>query len=159
MALQDYPEVNASFSNKQIKVFDEINIGIAMAVSEGLIVPVIHRANKSTISEIDQSLKMLRERAIEGKFRSEELMAGTITISNLGMYGVDAFQAIINPPEAAILALGRIREIPVGIDGQILLCPMMNIRLSIDHRVLDGVTAARFLMRVKGLIEECQFSD
>lgn len=157
IALQEYPEINASFSDGRIKIFDQINIGVAMAVSDGLIVPVIHRANEKTVREVDQHLKTLRERAKEGTFRPEDIAGGTFTISNLGMYGIDAFQAIINPPEAAILAVGRIRDIPVGIDGQIVLCPTMNMRLSIDHRVLDGAMAAPFLVRVRELLEECQF--
>ena len=159
MALQEYPEINTAFGDGGIKIFDEVNIGVAMAVTEGLIVPVIHRANEKSVPEIDESLTALRERAKERTFRSEDLAGGTFTISNLGMYGVDAFQAIINPPEAAILAVGRIRDMPVGIDGEIVLCPTMNMKLSIDHRVLDGAMAAPFLVRVKELLEECQFDS
>ena len=157
MALEEYSEINASFSEGRTKIFDEVNIGVAMAISDGLIVPVVHRANHRTLREIDERLTALRERAQEGTFRSEDLAGGTFTISNLGMYGIDAFQAMINPPEAAILAVGRIRDIPVGIDGQIVLCPTMNMRLSIDHRVLDGAMAAPFLARVKELLEKCEF--
>lgn len=159
IALQEYPQINTSFSDGRIKTFDQINIGVAMAVSDGLIVPVIHRANEKSVRETDQHLKVLRERAKEGSFRPEDVAGGTFTISNLGMYGIDAFQAIINPPEAAILAVGRIRDIPVGIDGQIVLSPIMNMRLSIDHRVLDGAMAAPFLVRVKALLEKCQFES
>lgn len=156
-ALSQHREVNASFSEGQLKVYREINIGVAMALEDGLIVPVVHRANEKGVVEIHRRIQKLRERAQDGRFRFEDLSNATFTVSNLGMYGIDAFQAVINPPQAAMLAVGRIREMPIGVEGQILLRPMMNMRLSIDHRALDGAIAAPFLVKVKGLLESMDF--
>ncbi len=157
MSLKEYPEVNAALDGKRIKIFDEVNVGVAMAVSDGLIVPVIRRADEKDVREIDKNLRRLRAQAEEGTFRPEDLAGGTFTVSNLGMFGVDSFQAIINPPQAAILATGRIRETAVHTKDGIGFHPMMNMKLSVDHRVLDGAMAAPFLVRVKELLEECEF--
>lgn len=157
MALVEHPQVNACFYEGQLKVWDRINIGVAMAAADGLLVPVIRRANEKTLREIDHALQELRRVAKQGALQAQDLAGSTFTVSNLGMYGIDAFQAFINPPQAAILATGRIRELAVGINGGIVLRPQMNARLTVDHRALDGATAALFLTRLKELVEQAQF--
>lgn len=152
-ALAAHPQVNASFAGDHVKLFQDVNVGLAIAVGEGLLVPVVHQADRLSISQIQQTLNHLRVNAETGKLKPAQLSGGTFTISNLGMYGIDCFQAIINPPEAAILAVGRIRELPIVTETGIDVHPMMNMRLSIDHRVLDGATAAPFLVEIKETLE------
>lgn len=152
-AMRKHPQVNAAFVDGELRLYREINIGVAMAVEEGLVAPVIRRADEMTLSQIQESLSRLRDKARGLRFAPEEVSGGTFTLSNLGMYGIDAFRAIINPPEAAILAVGRIVERPVGLKGHILLRPMARMILSVDHRVLDGAQAAPFLVEVRRLLE------
>lgn len=152
-ALRKHPRLNAAFIEQQLRVYREINIGIAMAVEQGLIVPVIRQADKMSVFQIQEALTQLRAKAQELKFASGELDTGTFTISNLGMYGIDAFRAIINAPQVAILAVGRIKERPIGVAGQIVLRPVMCLVLSVDHRALDGAQAAPFLVEVQRLLE------
>jgi pyruvate dehydrogenase E2 component (dihydrolipoamide acetyltransferase) len=153
-ALRAHSRLNASWQNGVLRQHDAVNIGIAVAVDEGLIVPVIHHADAASISEIARRRADLVTRAQMGKIRPEDLTGGTFTISNLGMYGVDAFNAIINAPQAAILAVGRIAERVVPVEGQPAVRPMMVLTLSCDHRVVDGARAARFLNSLATLIEE-----
>jgi pyruvate dehydrogenase E2 component (dihydrolipoamide acetyltransferase) len=153
-ALRTHPRLNASWQNGMLRQHDAVNIGIAVAVDEGLIVPVIHHADAASISEIAHRRTDLVTRAQMGKIRPEDLSDGTFTISNLGMYGVDAFNAIINAPQAAILAVGRIAERVVPVEGHPAVRPMMVLTLSCDHRVVDGARAARFLNSLATLIEE-----
>lgn len=153
-ALRAHPRLNASWEKGALRQHDTVNIGIAVAVDEGLIVPVIHHADTTSISEIMRRRADLVTRAQMGKIRPEDLTGGTFTISNLGMYGVDAFNAIINAPQAAILAVGRIAERVVPVEGQPAVRPMMVLTLSCDHRVVDGARAARFLNSLATLIEE-----
>ena len=152
-ALQDHPRLNASLDGDFIRCYQEINLGVAVATPDGLLAPVIRNANILRLHEVQLVLDKIRDEAARGKLNADFLSGGTFTFSNLGMYGVDRFQALINPPEAAILAAGRIRELPwVSSDG-IQLLPILTLRLSCDHRVLDGATAAPFLMEVKNLLE------
>jgi pyruvate dehydrogenase E2 component (dihydrolipoamide acetyltransferase) len=153
-ALRRHPQVNASWSDGTIVLHQEINIGLAAAVPDGLVVPVIHRANEQSLSEIAVHRQDLVQRAQAGRLGVEDLADGTFTISNLGMYGVDAFLAILNPPQAAILAVGRIAERVVPMEGQPAVQPMMALSLSCDHRVIDGVGGAQFLETLADLIEE-----
>ncbi|MGQ9502346.1 MAG: 2-oxo acid dehydrogenase subunit E2 [Anaerolineae bacterium] len=154
-ALKEHPRVNASFEGGRIKLYREINIGIAVGTDDGLVVPVIKGADQKSLAQVVQELKTFQEKAQVMRFTSEDLSGGTFTISNLGMYGVERFNAIINPPQAAILAVGRILKTPVGMpDDTIALRPMMNLTLTVDHRVLDGVQGARFLSAVKEKIEK-----
>src|SRR5574341_71403 len=153
-ALREHPRTNASWQDGQIIANPDINIGLAVAVEAGLIVPVIHHADTLTLEEIAARRRELVERASAGGTKLEDLQGETFTISNLGMYGVDAFSAIINPPQAAILAVGRIAERVVPINGQPAVRPMMVTTLSCDHRVVDGVRGAQFLDTLAGLIEE-----
>jgi pyruvate dehydrogenase E2 component (dihydrolipoamide acetyltransferase) len=147
--LQKHSRVNASWGREGVRTNPEINIGIAMAVDDGVVAPVIHNAANSTLIEIAFERRDLTERARGGKLRPGDIAGGTFTISNLGMFGVDAFTAIIIPPQAAILAVGRIadRVVPVGAgsDARPGVRPMMSLTLSSDHRVVDGARAAEFL--------------
>jgi pyruvate dehydrogenase E2 component (dihydrolipoamide acetyltransferase) len=153
-ALSRHPRINASWSAGTIVLQPDINIGIAAAIEQGLVVPVIHRADTLTLSQIAARRQDLVRRAKTGKLTVEDLTNGTFTISNLGMYGVDVFLAILNPPQAAILAVGRIAERVVPIRGQPGVQPMMTLSLSCDHRVIDGAYGAQFLETLVRLIEE-----
>jgi len=152
-ALSAHPRLNATFDQDFVRLLENINIGLAVAVEQGLLVPVVHQADRLSITQIQQTLKDLRIGAEAGKLKPDQLSGGTFTISNLGMYGIDRFQAIINPPEAAILAVGRIRQLPQVTEEGIVERPMMNLRLSIDHRLLDGATAAPFLVEIRETLE------
>jgi pyruvate dehydrogenase E2 component (dihydrolipoamide acetyltransferase) len=153
-ALSRHPGVNASWRDGAIVRNAEINIGLAVAIDEGLIVPVIHRADTLTIAEIATRREDLVSRGQAGKLRPADIKGGGVTISNLGMYGVDAFSAIVNPPQAAILAVGRIVDRVLAVNGQPVVQPAMLLTLSCDHRALDGARAAQFLGALADLIEE-----
>jgi pyruvate dehydrogenase E2 component (dihydrolipoamide acetyltransferase) len=146
--LLKHPRMNASWTGEGVRANVEINIGLAMAVDDGVVAPVIHAADKSGLREIAAKRRDLTERARGGKLRPADIAGGTFTISNLGMFGVDAFTAIIIPPQAAILAVGRISERVVPIDGHPGIRPMMTLTLSSDHRVVDGARAAKFLQEL-----------
>ena len=152
-ALEEHPEINCSFSDGSVKLFSRIDIGVVAAVEGGLIVPVIREANKLSLPELAKIRTELAEKARERTISLDEMTGSTFTISNLGMFGIDQFSAILQPPEGAILAVGRIVEKPVALNGEIVIRPTMTLTLSIDHRVLDGVAGARFLQRIKDLIE------
>jgi pyruvate dehydrogenase E2 component (dihydrolipoyllysine-residue acetyltransferase) len=152
--LREHPRLNASWHAGSIIFHEEINMGFAVAVDEGLIVPVIHRADEYGVQDLAQIRKELITRAQAGKLRPQDIQGGTFTISNLGMYGVDAFNAIINPPQAAILSVGRIAERVVPISSQPSVQPMMVLSLSCDHRVVDGARGAQFLATLADLVEE-----
>jgi len=143
--LLKHPRMNASWTGEGVRANAEINIGLAMAVDDGVVAPVLHNADKSKLREIAAKRRDLTERARGGKLRPADIAGGTFTISNLGMFGVDAFTAIIIPPQAAILAVGRISDRVVPIDGHPGIRPMMTLTLSSDHRVVDGARAAKFL--------------
>jgi pyruvate dehydrogenase E2 component (dihydrolipoamide acetyltransferase) len=132
----------------------DVNIGLAVAVEEGLIVPVIHRADTLTLPEIVARREDVVTRGQAGKLRPGDIQGGGFTISNLGMYGVDAFHAIVNPPQAAILAVGRIADRVVAVNGQPAVQPTMMLTLSCDHRAVDGARGAQFLGALADLIEE-----
>ncbi|HZD57527.1 MAG TPA: dihydrolipoamide acetyltransferase family protein [Anaerolineales bacterium] len=153
-ALNQHPRMNATWEENQIRVFEEINIGLAVAVEEGLVVPVIRQADRLTVEGIAAARQALVERAQSRKLSLEDIQSGTFTITNLGMYGVDAFSAIVNSPQAAILAVGRIAERVVPLDGKPAIQPMMVVSLSCDHRVVDGARAAQFLQTFVNLLEE-----
>jgi pyruvate dehydrogenase E2 component (dihydrolipoamide acetyltransferase) len=152
--LAEYSMVNSTLEGNQIKIFEDVNVGVAVTTENGLVVPVIHNADKKTLEEIDAAIKELTERARQGKLAREDLTGGTFTITNLGMYGVEFFIPIINPPEAAILAVGRVVEKPVVVDGKIETKPIMMLSLSYDHRIVDGAPASEFLRRVREKLEK-----
>ncbi|MGB9741078.1 MAG: dihydrolipoamide acetyltransferase family protein [Candidatus Bathyarchaeia archaeon] len=153
-ALREYPIVNSTLEGKKIKVFEDVNIGVATATEHGLAVPVIRNADKKSVEELDKAIKELTEKARQGKLSKEDVSDGTFTITNLGMYNVDFFTPIINPPEAAILGVGKITQKPTVIDGQVEAKPLMMLSLSYDHRIIDGAPAAEFLNKIKEKIEK-----
>jgi pyruvate dehydrogenase E2 component (dihydrolipoamide acetyltransferase) len=154
VALQKHPRLNASWQNEHIVLNPEINIGIAVAIDDGLIVPVIHNAGHHDLAQLAAWRSQIISRAKAGKLSLDDLNGGTFTISNLGMYGVDAFSAVVNPPQAAILAVSRIADRVVPVNGQPAVQPMMTLSLSCDHRVVSGVHAAQFLQELAELVEE-----
>jgi len=151
--LGSHPRVNASWVDGQIQYNNAVNIGLAVAIEDGLIVPVIHKADSSSVGEIAAQRKDIVERAQTRKLRPADISDGTFTLSNLGMYNVDVFNAIVNTPQAAILAVGRIADRVVAVDGQPVVRSMMTVSLSCDHRVVDGARAAQFLDALANLIE------
>ncbi len=152
-ALREHPIINSTLQEDQIKIFEDVNVGVAVATEKGLIVPVIRNADKKELKEISLALKELVEKARAGKLTREEMSGGTFTITNLGMFGVDIFTPIINPPETAILGVGRVIKQPAVVDKEILAKPVMRLSLSFDHRVVDGVPAAQFLQKIKQTLE------
>jgi len=152
--LQNHPLANATWEDGGIRVLREINVGLAIAVDEGLVVPVIKGADELSLTEIAVARSELAEKAKAGRLALDEVTGGTFTLANLGMLGVDVFQAIINPPQSAILATGRILQRPVVEKGEVVARPTIYLTLSVDHRVLDGATAARFLQELQTLIED-----
>jgi len=153
-ALARHAQANAAWADGSIRFNDEVNVGIAVAVEDGLVVPVVHGADRLGVGEIAARREDVVTRAREGALRPEDVERGTFTISNLGMFGVDAFNAVVNAPQAAILAVGRIVERVVPVDGAPGIRPMMALTLSCDHRVIDGARAAQFLSELAALIEE-----
>jgi pyruvate dehydrogenase E2 component (dihydrolipoamide acetyltransferase) len=154
VALAHMPEVNVSFDGEQLLFKSHINVGVAVAMESGLIVPVIRDADKHGVLDIARESRRLADAARSGKLKPEEFSGGTFTVSNLGMYDVEEFTAVINPPESAILAVGSIVPTPVVRDGQVVVRDIMKVTLSVDHRALDGATAARFLQELKRLLEQ-----
>ena len=154
VALAAHPEVNASWDATRILRHRHVNIGVAVAIDDGLIVPVIRDADRKTLTEIARDAHDLTARARARKLTPDELTGGTFTISNLGMYGIRQFTAVINPPQAAILAVGEAVRQPVVRGDQVTVGTTMTLTLSIDHRAVDGATAARFLTRLRELIEQ-----
>lgn len=152
-AAQAVPEVNASFNGDSIVQFAKVGVSVAIAVDEGLVTPVIKDAGNKAMLQISREVKDLAVRARDKKLLPNEFDGGTITVSNLGAWGIENFDAIINPPQAAILSVGSIVEKPVVKDGQIVPGQRMNLGLSCDHRVIDGAVGAKFLAEVKKLIE------
>ena len=152
-ALRKHPEINASWFDDRITYHQDINIGVAVAIDEGLMVPVIRNADMKSLSMIKMEVKELAGRAKERKLSPEEMSGNTFTISNLGMFDIDEFTAIINPPDACILAVGSIVEKPIVKDGQIQIGNMMKVTLSCDHRIVDGAKGAVFLQSLKAFLE------
>ena len=153
ITLKEHPRINASWIDNKIVKNSEINVGLAVDFDGGLIVPVIHKTDELSLGEITNRRKDLITRTQAGKLRSGDLDRGTFTISNLGMFDVDSFNAIINPPQAAILAVGRIVDKVVPVDGLPEIRPILTLNLSFDHRVVDGVRGAEFLKTLSNLIE------
>ncbi len=153
MALQKFPKFNAFYQGGHLQMNPDINIGIAIALESGLIVPGINGCQAKSLVEIAAASRDLIARAHSGTLRNEEYSGTTFSVSNLGMFDVDSFTAIIYPPHAAILAVGRVKEQPVARGGQVTVAQIMTATLSVDHRVADGAEAARFIMEIKGLLE------
>jgi len=153
-ALHQHPRLNAKWAAETILGNDEINIGLAVAIEEGLVVPIIHRADQLGLHQLAARRQECITRAQAGKLTPDDLRDGTFTLSNLGMYGIDAFNAIVNPPQAAILALGQIADRVVPIAGQPAVRPMLTLTLSCDHRIVDGARAAQFLQTLTTFIQD-----
>lgn len=153
-ALKRHPEVNAQWHDDHIKRFHRVDIGVAVAVEDGLITPVIRGADQKGAAQIGQEVRELAGRAREKKLQPEEYTGATFSVSNLGMFGIEEFTAIINPPEAGILAIGKVEDRVVVEDGEAVIMPRMKITMSCDHRVVDGAMGARFLQTLTEILEE-----
>ena len=154
LSLKQHPKVNSSWLGDVIRENHHVNIGIAVAVDEGLLVPVLRFADGLSLDEISVSVKEFAKKAKDKKLQPSDWEGSTFTISNLGMFGIDSFTAIINPPDACILAVGGIAQEPVVKNGQIVPGNVMNVTLSCDHRVVDGATGSAFLQTLKSYLEE-----
>lgn len=154
LALQQNPKVNSSWLGDRIRYNHHINIGVAVAVDDGLLVPVVRFANTKTLTQIGAEVKLFAQKAKDKKLQPSDWEGSTFTISNLGMFGIDQFTAIINPPDACILAVGGISQVPVVKNGQVVPGNVMKLTMSCDHRVVDGATGAAFLQTLKSLLEE-----
>jgi pyruvate dehydrogenase E2 component (dihydrolipoamide acetyltransferase) len=156
-ALLQHSQVNASFQDKVVRYYEHADIGVAVAIEEGLITPIIRSADQKSLSEIASEVRDLAGRARERKLKPEEYMGATFSISNLGMFGIDEFTAVINPPEGAILAIGAMSPKPVVRDNAVVVRQMMRVTMSCDHRVIDGATGAKFLQTFKKILENPLF--
>jgi pyruvate dehydrogenase E2 component (dihydrolipoamide acetyltransferase) len=156
-ALREHRIMNATLDGEQIKVFEDVNVGVAVAAEKGLVVPVIRNADKRSLTEIASVLQTLVDKTRQDELTKDDVTGGTFTITNLGMYDVDVFIPIINPPETAILGVGRVVEKPVALNGEVTVRPMMQLSLAYDHRIVDGAPAAQFLRAVKKILETGSF--
>jgi pyruvate dehydrogenase E2 component (dihydrolipoamide acetyltransferase) len=152
-ALRQHPWVNAWWMDDRVRQWRDIHVGVAVAVEDGLITPVVRHADRKTLREIGAEVRELAGRAREKRLAPEEYTGATFSVSNLGMFGIDEFTAVINPPEAAILAVGRIEPKPVVVDGAVVVRRRLRLTLSCDHRVVDGATGAAFLKTLAGMLE------
>lgn len=156
-ALMQHPQVNASFQDKVVRYYEHPDIGVAVAIDEGLITPIVRAADQKSLSEIAAEVRDLAERARHRKLRPEEYLGASFSVSNLGMFGIDEFTAIINPPEAAILAVGAMSPKAVVRNNELVIRQMMRVTMSCDHRVVDGATGAKFLQTFKKILENPLF--
>jgi pyruvate dehydrogenase E2 component (dihydrolipoamide acetyltransferase) len=156
-ALMQHPQVNASFQDKVVRYYEHADIGVAVAIEDGLITPIVRAADQKSLGEITDEVRDLAERARNRKLRPEEFTGATFSISNLGMFGIEEFTAIINPPEAAILAVGAMSPKPVVRNNEIVVHQIMRVTMSCDHRVIDGATGAKFLQTFKKILENPLF--
>jgi pyruvate dehydrogenase E2 component (dihydrolipoamide acetyltransferase) len=156
-ALMQHRQVNASFQDKVVRYYEHADIGVAVAIDEGLITPIVRAADQKSLSEIAAEVRDLAERARNRKLRLEEFTGATFSISNLGMFGIEEFTAIINPPEGAILAVGAMSPKPVVRNNEMVVRQMMRVTMSCDHRVVDGATGAKFLQTFKKILENPLF--
>ena len=154
VALVRHPAVNSTFTGDAIHRHPAAHVGIAVAAPNGLVVPVIRDADRSTVQQIAAARAEVVGRAREGKLRREDLDGGTFTISNLGMYGIEQFVAVLNPPQTAILAVGAAKETPVVVDGELDVAPLVHLMLTCDHRAIDGADGAEFLQTLVALVEQ-----
>lgn len=152
-ALIQHPQVNASFQEKAIRFYERADIGVAVAIEDGLITPIVRSADRKSLGQISREVRELAERARARKLRPEEYMGATFSISNLGMFGIEEFTAVINPPEAAILAVGAMQPKVVVRDNEMVVRQMMRVTMSCDHRIIDGATGAKFLQTLKKILE------
>lgn len=154
MSLKAHPAINSSWLGDKIRTYEHVHLGVAVAVPDGLVVPVIRHADRKSLREISEEVRYFAGKAKDKKLMPEDMQGNTFSVSNLGMFGIDEFTAIINPPDACILAVGAIREVPVVKNGQIVPGHQMKVTLSCDHRVVDGASGAAFLLTLKNLLEQ-----
>jgi pyruvate dehydrogenase E2 component (dihydrolipoamide acetyltransferase) len=154
LALRSFPNINASLEGQQIVHHGEINIGVAVALEAGLMTVVVRNADLKPVRQIAVELRQMATRARQGKVRPDDVEGSTFTVSNLGMFGIDHFIAIVNPPEAAILAVGSVRQVPVIEDGRLMPGMRLKATISADHRITDGAEAARWLQALQQLLEK-----
>jgi pyruvate dehydrogenase E2 component (dihydrolipoamide acetyltransferase) len=154
LALRDYPRANGAYKDGKLELYSRVNVGVAVAAREALVVPTIFDADRKGLRQIAAEARLVAERVREGSITPPELSGGTFTVSNLGMYGISNFSAVINPPQAAILAVGEIADRAVVRDGQLTVVKLMGVTLACDHRILYGADAAQFLGRIRGYLEE-----
>jgi pyruvate dehydrogenase E2 component (dihydrolipoamide acetyltransferase) len=152
-ALAQHPEVNAHWLGDRIRMFNRVHLGVAVATDDGLIVPVVFDADQKPMRQISADVKELAKLARERKLKPEQYTGSTFSVSNLGMYGIDQFTAIINPPETGILAVGRAEDKAIVVDGQIVIRKRLRVTMSCDHRAVDGAVGARFLQTLGRMIE------
>ena len=153
LALKDFPRANGAYRDGQFELYSRINIGIAVAGQDALVVPTVFDADRKSLGTIAAEARHLAERVRDGKITPPELSAGTFTISNLGMYGIRRFVAVINPPQAAILAVGELSPKPVVRDGEVVIRNTLELTLTCDHRILYGAEAAEFLAKIREYLE------
>lgn len=153
LTLRQFPQINVSFHGEEILAYEEINIGLAIGLPEGMVIPVVHNADRKNLYTLAAMTQRLKAKSLSGGFSTSDLSGGTFTLSNLGMYGLDSFVAVLNPPEAGILALGTVRKVPTVWMDQIVPRWSMTANLSVDHRAVDGIAAARFMMELRTLLE------
>ena len=154
LALKDFPRANGAYRDGQFELYSRVNVGVAVAGQDALVVPTVFDADKKSLGQIAEEARRVAERVREGKITPPELSAGTFTISNLGMYGIKRFVAVINPPQAAILAVGELTPRPVVRDGEFAIRTVMELTLTCDHRILYGAEAAEFLGRIREYLEQ-----
>lgn len=153
LALRGHPEINASFAGDHVKQYSRVHIGVAVSLEDGLITPVLRDADIKPLEQISEEARTMADRARARTLQPHEYTGATFSISNLGMMGIEEFSAIINPPEAAILAVGSVRRAPIVVDGVLAVGYRMKLTLSVDHRVADGASAARFLQTLTRFLE------
>lgn len=153
-ALTRHPRLNASYRDGALEIYAEVNLGMAVSVEDGLIVPVLRNADQRSLGDIAGEARRLVALTKQGRFASEDLSGGTFTVSNMGMLDIESFTAVINPPQAAILAVGSIKQRPVVREGAVVAAPTMRVTVSCDHRIIDGVMAGRFLEELARLLEQ-----
>jgi pyruvate dehydrogenase E2 component (dihydrolipoamide acetyltransferase) len=154
IALREHPRANGAYRDGRFELYSRVNVGVAVAAEDTLIVPTLFDADRKGLRQIATESRSLSQRVREGQITPPEVSGATFTVSNLGMFGIDRFAAVINPPQAAILAVGAIKERPVVRDGEIAAAHLMNVNLACDHRILYGAPAAEFLARIRTLLEE-----
>jgi pyruvate dehydrogenase E2 component (dihydrolipoamide acetyltransferase) len=157
LALREFPRANGAYRDGKVEEYSRVNVGVAVAAQDALVVPTVFDADQKGLRQIATETRALAARVREGTITPPELSGGTFTVSNLGMFGVTSFSAVINPPQAGILAVGSIEEVPVVRDGEIVPGNKMSVNLACDHRILYGADGAKFLARVRDLLEEPVF--
>jgi pyruvate dehydrogenase E2 component (dihydrolipoamide acetyltransferase) len=154
LALREHPRANGAYRDGRFELYSRVNVGVAVAARDSLVVPTVFDADRKGLRQIASDSRALAERVRDGSITPPELSGATFTVSNLGMYGIDSFSAVINPPQAAILAVGAIAERAVSRDGELGTAHLMSVNLACDHRILYGAEGAEFLARVRTLLEE-----